>query len=239
MQTALFIPCYMEALRPEAGLATARLLDHLNLDWVYPKKQSCCGQPIHNAGFEDLTLSAARHFLRCFGEAEAVIAPSASCISMIRRYPAVPGLRAKEIPLLESLGKRSFELSEYLVQQLGLSDLGARYEARVCYQEGCQALRELGLKDEALQLLRSVQGLELLVQEGQDCCGFGGLFSARMPEVSLALADRRLDAMREVDCDTLVLGDLSCLLHLESRALYRKIPFRGLHLAEVLAGGLE
>ena len=231
MRVALFIPCYIEHLRPAVGLACTRLLDHLGLDWDYPEKQSCCGQPAYNAGHPRESLPAARHFLRVFKDAEALLAPTASCVAMVRRYPDLPGLGGLERAELRELAGRCFELCDFLVNQLGRIDVGARFEARAAFQDCCHAQRELGLREEPRRLLAAVAGLDLVDQPGLDCCGFGGVYSIKLPELSMVQADTRLDALREADTDTLI----SCLLHLEGRARHRGLPFRGLHLAEVLA----
>lgn len=236
MRVALFIPCYIEEFRPAAGLATARLLDRLDLDWRYPEGQTCCGQPAFNAGFADDVLPAARHFLSRFDEDETIVSPSGSCVAMVRRYSELPGLSEGEREAFTRLGARCHELSDFLVNLLGRVDLGARLDGRAAYQDCCHTLRELGLADEPRRLLAAVEGLELIDQPGLDCCGFGGTYSVKMPELSVSQADTRLDALAEAGTNTLIATDASCLLHLEARARRRKMSFRGLHLAEVLAG---
>lgn len=237
MAVLLFIPCYIEHLRPQVGLATARLLERLGLDWRYPADQTCCGQPAYNAGHPDLALPAARHFLRRFGAAEQVVSPSASCVAMLRRYPELPGLGPAERADLAALAPRCFELSDYLVNQLGREAVGARWPGRVAFQDGCHALRELGIAEAPRRLLAAVEGLELIEASGpeRECCGFGGVFAVKLPELSAAMADARLDALAAAGTDTLALTDVSCLLQLEGRARRRGLAFRGLHLAEILA----
>lgn len=236
MRLGLFIPCYVDQLRPRVGLAVAALLDRLGLDWRYPADQTCCGQPAHNAGRFRETLPAARHFLACFDGAERVLSPSGSCVAMVRRYPALPGLDGAERAALADLAGRCHELSDFLVNVLDSPELGARHEGRVAYQDGCHTLRELGLRDEPRRLLQAVAGLEVVDAPGLECCGFGGVYAVKLPELSLAQADRRLDALAAAGTATLVGSDLGCLLHLEGRARRRELPFTGLHLAEVLAG---
>jgi L-lactate dehydrogenase complex protein LldE len=237
MRPALFIPCYIEHLRPAVGLAIARLLDRLGLDWHYPADQTCCGQPAYNAGHPSEVLPAARHFLRRFGEAEQVVSPSGSCVAMLRRYAELPGLSAGEQADFAALAPRCHELSDFIVNVLGRVDLGARWPGRVAFQDGCHALRELGIAEAPRRLLAAVAGLELVDAAGpeHECCGFGGVFAVKLPELSAAMADVRLDALAAAGTDTLVLTDVSCLLQLEGRARRRGLPFRGLHLAEILA----
>ena len=235
MRVRLFVPCYVEHLKPAAGLAAARVLDSLGLDWTCPDGQGCCGQPAFNAGHPDEALPAARRFRRLFDAAEAVVAPSASCVAMVRRYHHLGGLAASEREALADLGARTFELCEFLVDRLGVTDLGARWPGRVAFQDCCHALRELGLFDAPRRLLAAVDGLEVVDQPDLDCCGFGGVYAVKLPEVSAAQADLRLDALAAAGTDTLVATDVSCLLHLEGRARRRGLPFRGLHVAEILA----
>jgi len=236
MKVALFIPCFIEELRPAAGLATARLLDRLELDWRCPEGQTCCGQPAYNAGFAGEVLPAARHFLDIFGTAEAVVSPSGSCVAMVRRYATLPGLEEDERRAFAKLGRSCFELSDFLVSQLQRIDLGARFQGRAAFQDCCHSLRELGVSEQPRQLLAAVEGLELVDQPGLDCCGFGGTYAVKMPELSVAQADARLEALEDAGTDILIATDSSCLMHLETRARRLKVPFRGLHLAEILAG---
>ncbi len=235
MHLGLFIPCFIEHLRPAAGLATVAILERLGLNWAYPDAQTCCGQPAFNAGHPTETLPAARHFLERFDDFDRVVSPSGSCVAMVRRYPELPGLSAGERMAFGDLAARCHELSDFLVNVIDAPPLGARFDGRAAYQESCHTLRELGLRDEPLRLLAEVEGLELVDTPGLDCCGFGGVYSVKVPELSIAQADTRLQALADANTDTLIATDVSCLLHLEGRARHRGVPFRGLHLAEVLA----
>lgn len=237
MRLELYIPCYVEHLRPDVGLATARLLDHLGLDWSYPAGQTCCGQPAYNAGHPHEALPAARNFLRRFEKAERVLSPSGSCVAMLRRLHTLPGLTPGEADALAALGPRCFELSDFLVNQLGRVDLGARWPGRVAFQDSCHALRELGIADEPRRLLAAVEGLELVDASGleHECCGFGGVYAVKLPELSVAQADERLALLEAAGADTLALTDVSCLLHLEGRARHLGRHVRCLHFVEILA----
>ncbi len=236
MRTALFIPCYVEHLRPRAGLATAKLLERLQVDWHYPDDQTCCGQPARNAGHPGEALAAARHWFRRFEDAECIVSPSGSCVAMVRRYSELPGLEEGERIAFAELGARTHELSDFLVNVLDAPPLGARLPLRAAFQDSCHTLRELGLADEPRRLLTEVRDLELVDTPGLECCGFGGVYSVKLPELSLAQADARLDALTAAGAQALISTDASCLLHLEGRARRRKLEFNCLHLAEVLAG---
>jgi L-lactate dehydrogenase complex protein LldE len=236
MRLALFIPCFVEHLHPEVGLATARLLDRLELDWIYPEAQTCCGQPAFNAGHPGECLDAARHFLSKFRDFDTVVAPSGSCVAMVRRYSSLDGFSHKEGQEFEELAARIFELSDFLVNQLQVVDVGASFKIRGTIQDSCHTLRELGISDEPRQLLNAVRGLELVDQAGLDCCGFGGVYSVKMPELSILQADDRLEAAMQARCESIIGTEPSCLMHLQARADHRKLPIRTLHLAELLAG---
>jgi len=236
MRLGLFIPCFVEQLRPQVGLATVDLLDRLGLDWTYPDKQTCCGQPAFNAGYGGECVHAARHFLELFRDFEQVVAPSGSCVAMVRRYVELDGLSAGERSLAADLAPRVFELSEYLVRRLGRTRLGARLKTRAAFQDSCHAQRSLGLVEEPRRLLAEVEGLDLVDQPNLDCCGFGGVYSVKMPEFSLMQADDRLAAALDANCEMIIGTEPSCLMHLEARARHRDLPIRMLHIAEVLAG---
>jgi L-lactate dehydrogenase complex protein LldE len=236
MRTALFIPCYVEYLHPRTGLATVELLERLEVDWHYPDDQTCCGQPAVNAGHPDEALAAARHWFRRFAKADRIVSPSGSCVAMIRRYPELPGLDAGERDAFAEIGARTHELSDFLVNVLGAPPLGTRLPLRAAFQDSCHTLRELGLVDEPRRLLTEVRDLELVDTPGLECCGFGGVYSVKLPELSIVQADERLDALTAAGAQALISTDASCLLHLEGRARRRGLEFRCLHLAEVLAG---
>ncbi len=236
MRTALFIPCFVEHLRPRVGLATADLLERLGVDWHYPADQTCCGQPAVNAGHPGEALSAARHWLSRFQDADRIVCPSGSCVAMVRRYDELPGLAADEQEAFTAIGARTHELSDFLVNVLDAAPLGARLPLRGAFQDSCHTLRELGLSDEPRRLLAEVDDLELVDTPGLECCGFGGVYSVKVPELSVAQADDRLDALVAAGAQALISTDVSCLLHLEGRARRRGLEFRCLHIAEVLAG---
>ncbi|MDP8957667.1 MAG: (Fe-S)-binding protein [Actinomycetota bacterium] len=231
-RVSLFTTCLVDLLRPQIGEATVRVLQRAGATVDVPVGQSCCGQPAWNAGDR----VAARHFveqwLETFGRAAAVVSPSGSCVSMVRhQFP-----RAVEPPrraMVEEVASRTYELSEYLIDVLGVSDLGAERQGRVAYHPACHGLRGLGVEEQPLRLLDSVTGLEVR-QLPPTCCGFGGFFSLRYPEVSVALADRRKELLG--DADLLVSTDAGCLLHLRGRFEQQGTDVQTLHLAEVLAG---
>lgn len=213
MRVALFVTCLADQFYAEAGVAAVRLLRALGVQVDFPEGQTCCGQPAFNAGHWGEAVPLARRTLRVFAEAEYVVLPSGSCASMVKNhYPELlPGHREAL-----ALAERTYELSQFLVRVLGVKRLGEGLkERKVAYHHGCHALRELGVREEPLLLLQGA-GAEVLPWEAsEECCGFGGLFSVKLPEVSLAMADRKLATLPEAE--VLTSTDAGCLLHLTGR----------------------
>jgi len=224
MRVALFLTCLADQFYAEAGVAAVRLLRALGVQVDFPKDQTCCGQPAFNAGYWDEARPLAKRTLRVFAEAAYVVLPSGSCASMVKNHylELLPGDREAL-----ALAEKVYELSQFLVRVLGVKRLGEGLKGKkVAYHHGCHALRELGVREEPLLLLRNA-GAEVLPWEAsEECCGFGGLFSVKLPEVSLAMADRKLATLPEAE--VLTSTDAGCLLHLAGR-LHRK----GKHLRVV------
>ena len=238
MRVALFVPCYVDLINPEVGVSVVRLLRKLGIEVVYPEGQTCCGQPAFNSGFFDEARAVAGHFLDVFeGErCDYIVCPSGSCATMVSHYyPFVFRDRPDYRERSEALGARVREFSDFLVNVLGTKDLGARYEGRAVFHTGCHQRRELGLLEEPRELLQNVEGLDLLDWENEElCCGFGGTFSVKMPDVSAAMADEKIKALEKSGADTLISGDSSCLMHLGGRLRRTGHDTRVLHLAQVL-----
>ena len=230
MRVSLFVTCLGDRFFAEAAADAVRLLRSLDVDVDFPKDQTCCGQPAWNSGHVPQAREMAAHTAAVFADSEYVVLPSGSCTAMLRcTYP-----RLLESPR-ESLrvAERSYELAEFIVDVLGVTELGTGLEGRrLAYHHGCHALRELGVEEQPLRLLES-GGAEVVPWEmDQECCGFGGLFSVKAPEVSVAMADRKLDTLPDVE--TVVSGDGGCLLQLEGRARRRRMPIRFRSLASLL-----
>ena len=241
MRVALFVPCYVDLINPEVGVSVVRVLRSLDVEVVYPEGQTCCGQPAFNSGFFDEARTVARHFLEVFEKErwDYVVCPSGSCTTMVSHY--YPFL-LKDLPdereRSEALGHRVREFSDFLVNVLGVKDLGARHAARAVFHCGCHQRRELGVLEEPKELLRNVEGLELLDWENEElCCGFGGTFSVKMPDISTAMADEKITALEKSGADTLISCDSSCLMHLKGRLRRTGHDTRVYHLAQILDGG--
>jgi len=234
-RVALFTTCLVDQLYPEVGVATVKVLRRAGCKVSYDPAQACCGQPALNSGFKQDGLAVARHFVEVYDrdDHDAIVVPSGSCTAMIRHLPALledPAYQERA----RSVAERTHELSSFLVHELGCEDLGARFDGRVTWHDACHGLRELGLKDEPRRLIQNVAGAELVEMEpGESCCGFGGTFSVKYPEVSVAILDRKLEALATVDA--VVSGDVSCLMQIGGRVSRLRSPIRTLHLAELLA----
>jgi len=229
MRVALFIPCFVDQLFPNAGIAMVTVLRRLNVDVYYPQEQTCCGQPAFNTGYWDEARTLAKRYCEIFAGADAVVCPSGSCTAMVRNfYPELLGAQSS-IP-------RTYEFAEFLVKQLGVTDVGAKFPARVTYHDSCHALRELRLKDEPRQLLRKVQGLELLeMDQAETCCGFGGTFSVKFPMISYAMDEVKVTSIQKTGAEYVVSGDSSCLMQIDGYLRRQNLPIKTISLAEVLA----
>lgn len=222
---------------PEVGVSVVRVLRRLGVEVVYPEGQTCCGQPAFNSGFFEEARGVARHFREVFDDdSDYIVCPSGSCAAMVSHYypflfEGMPG----ELERFESLGGRIREFSDFLVNVMGVEDVGARMEGRAVFHAGCHQRRELGVLDEPLALMENVSGLMLLDWKNEElCCGFGGTFAVKMPDVSVAMADEKLAALEEAGADTLVSCDSSCLMHLGGRLKKTGRDTRVMHLAQVL-----
>ena len=235
MRVSLFATCLCDQFYAEACADAVRLLRHIGVDVDVPAGQTCCGQPAYNAGRPTEARSMAQHTIDVFRDAEYVVLPSGSCAGMIRCF--YRELTGPDSRLAESLASRTYELSQFLRHELAVDALGRGLEGRrVAYHHGCHALRELGVKDEPLALLAGC-GAEVVEWEAdQECCGFGGLFSSKLPEVSAAMADRKLDTLSDVDFVTS--SDGGCLLQLSGRAAKRRTGPPFVHLASALWRGV-
>ena len=251
MRIAIFITCFNDALFPGTGKAVVRILEALGLTPEFPPAQTCCGQIHFNTGYHGEGLKLAERFLEVFRDYDAVVAPSASCVSMVRdQYPVLAaeeghGELQRE---LKEVARRTFEFSEFLTSSLGVEDLGATFPHPVAYHPTCHSTRGIDVGDAPLKLLRFVQGLELVpLTEPAECCGFGGTFSVKNPDTSLAMMADKIEAVRASGAAVLTAVDNSCLMHLAGgmRRLNllcengrEPVPgkrIRVMHLAEILA----
>jgi L-lactate dehydrogenase complex protein LldE len=232
-RVGLFVTCLVDLIRPQIGFAAVRLLEQAGCDVVVPAVQTCCGQPAWNAGADRHAREIARQVVAVFSVFDHVVAPSGSCAGMIRRhYPEV----LENDPAALALAAKTHELTSFLVNVRGMTGVAAKCSARACYHDSCSSLREMKVRDQPRQLLASVEGLALSeLSDGEVCCGFGGLFSVKYPEISERMADDKIADAGATGADMLIGGDLGCLLHLEGRMRRQGRSMRVRHVAEVLA----
>jgi L-lactate dehydrogenase complex protein LldE len=237
-RVALFATCLVDQFFPEVGLATLRVLERVGVRAEFPPGQTCCGQPFFNMGHREQARAVARHTLAVFEAYDAVVLPSGSCASMVRVF--APDLFEPGDPVrarMEALAAKTFELSQFLVQRLGVSSVASAFHGSVAYHDGCHCLRELRVRDEPRRLLASVAGCRLVEMEGSDaCCGFGGTFSVKFGEISSAMVADKVAAIEATGASCVVSTDSSCLMQIGGALRRRGSAVRALHLAQVLAG---
>jgi L-lactate dehydrogenase complex protein LldE len=235
-RVSLFVTCLVDLLYPGVAESTVALLEDAGVEVDVPSSQTCCGQPAFNSGFTDDARRVAVNFLDAFSDAEAVVAPSGSCTAMVRNYYPHLFHGTKDEARAGGLSARTYELTEFLVDVLGVDRVHGRWEGRVTFHDACHGLRELGLAGQGRRLLSGIEGLELAEMAWPDrCCGFGGTFSVRMPEVASAMADDKLVQAEATQASVMVTGDSGCLMHLAGRASRTGSALRPIHLATLLA----
>ncbi|MFF9641259.1 (Fe-S)-binding protein [Kitasatospora aureofaciens] len=247
MRVALFATCVNDALFPATAVATVRLLERLGVTVDFPAGQTCCGQPQYNTGYRRACEPLVRRTARAFAGYDHVVTPSGSCVAMVRdNYPRIGARAATEgrgselTDAAAALAPRVVELTEFLVDVLGVEDVGAHFPYTVTYHPSCHGLRMLGLGERPLRLLRAVKGLELVELPGaEECCGFGGSFAVKNAAVSAAMAEDKLANALGTGAQVLCGADNSCLLHLGGTLRRRGDALRPLHLAEILASTEE
>ena len=243
MRVALFITCFNDTLFPRTGKATVELLERLGHEVVFPEAQTCCGQMHFNTGYQREAIPLVRRFVDVFKDYDAVVAPSGSCVGMVRElYPMAANL-ANDKKLLyevEELGEKVFELSEFLVKKTGVTDVGAYYPHRVTYHPTCHSLRMLKVGEAPLELLRSVRGMDLVeLPEAKECCGFGGTFAVKNADTSVAMLGDKLRHILDTEAEICTAGDNSCLMHIGGGLKRQRAGTRTVHLAEILASTEE
>lgn len=240
MRIALFVTCLADALYPQVGQATVTLLERLGHEVVFPAAQTCCGQMHVNTGYQREALPLVRHHVETFEDFDVVVAPSGSCVGSVRHQHAMVARSAGAHALAdraEALATRTYELSELLIDVLGVEDVGAYYAHRVTYHPTCHSLRLLHVDDKPLRLLRHVRGMTLLeLPEADQCCGFGGTFAMKNPDTSTAMLADKMKNVIATGAEVATAGDSSCLMHIGGGLSRLRTGTRTVHLAEILAG---
>jgi L-lactate dehydrogenase complex protein LldE len=239
MRVALMVTCVNDAMFPDVGRATVSLLSRLGVDVDFPEAQTCCGQPMVNTGYLDEAVPVVRSFVEAFAGYDAVVTPSGSCAGSARHQHRLVAERSGDPGLVDAvmeIGPVVYELSEFLVDVLGVSDVGASFRHRVTYHPTCHSLRLLGVGDRPRRLLESVRGLTLVdLPAAAECCGFGGTFAMKNADVSIAMGADKARHVRDTGAEVLVAGDSSCLLHIGGLLTRQRSGVHVMHLAEVLA----
>jgi len=237
-RVGLFVTCLVDLVRPQIGFAAVTLLEQAGCDVEVPAAQTCCGQPAWNAGADRDAKDIARTVIAAFEGFDYVVAPSGSCGGMIKRhYPEMFEKDAAWLPRARALAAKTHELLSFLVKVRGMTGVTAEFSKRVCYHDSCSSLREMGVKAEPRALLATVDGLSIQeLTDGQVCCGFGGLFSVKYPDISERMADDKIADACATGAEAMLGGDLGCLLHLKGRMARQGKTLEVRHVAEVLAG---
>lgn len=238
MPIALFVTCLVDLFRPPVGFAAVKLLEQAGCEVIVPAEQVCCGQPAFNNGDQETARAIARQVIDAFADYQYVVIPSGSCGGMLRvHYPALfaddPVYHDKAV----ALAGRCYELTQFLVDVMRIESLNAAYDGRLTYHDSCSCLREMHVKAQPRALLEQVDQLELReMADTASCCGFGGTFCVKYPEISTRMADDKITAIEQSGADTLAAADLGCLLNLAGRLKRQGSPIRVFHVAEILAG---
>ena len=242
MKVNLFVTCLADTFHPSAAKAAQAVLERMGVEVCVPPDQTCCGQPLFNAGYRAEAAAVARRFLRVFGPLEGpIVVPSSSCAAMVRsHYPVLFRKDAAALNTAEEVGARTFEFSEFLVKELGADPaaLGARLEGSVTFHRSCH-FRKLGMEEEPIRLIQSVPGLRYVpLQDLERCCGFGGVFSMTYPHLSRAMAEEKVRALVHTGADRFVYADAGCAMNILGTARRVGVSLRGMHLAELLLEAL-
>lgn len=236
-RVSLFVTCIVDQLFPNVGMAMADVLERIGYKVDFPEAQTCCGQPAFNTGYRREARQVACYFLDVFRDCEYVVVPSGSCTSMVsHHFPELFQKDSGRLSEARALAPKVFEFSRFLIEVAAVEDVGARLEDVVTYHDSCHALREFGIKQGPRRLLSRVRGLELREMDiAEECCGFGGTFSVKFPEVSGGMARSKIDSIVRTGARTVVSIDSSCLMQLQGALSRAGLPVRTMHLAEVLA----
>ncbi len=238
MRISLFVTCFNDTLFPETGRATVQLLERLGHQVEFDREQTCCGQMHVNTGYQREAIPLVRRFVQIFHNAEVIVAPSASCVGLVRDlYGYIAELADDPVLAQEvaALQPRVFELTEFLTRQ-GNDDVGAYFPHRVTYHPTCHSLRVLRVGDAPLRLLRAVRGIDVaMLPEADQCCGFGGTFAVKNADTSMAMLGDKLHAVRETRAEIVVAADNSCLMHIGGALHRQRAGIRVMHIAEILA----
>ena len=234
MTVTLFIPCFMDALYPRAGISMVEILERLGHTVICPDAIACCGQPPFNSGYHAEAHTIATPVLEKLADAEAVVIGSGSCGAMVKNFYPELFKATRHAELAARVAARTWEFSDFLVSKLGVTNLGAKFPHKVTFHDGCHGLRELGIHKQPRALLTNVRDLELVEMTEVSCCGFGGTFAAKFPMISTAMGEVKCASAAETGAEYIVSSDSSCLMHIQGLLSRQGKPTKTISLAEVL-----
>jgi len=235
-KVSIFVPCFVDQLLPQVAIDTVKVLRRIGYSVDFPADQTCCGQPAYNTGYWDDARPCAKRFVRVFKNAEVIVCPSGSCTTMVRKFYSQLLAGNSYGEEAAAIAHRTFEFSEFLVKIAGITDLGVSFPHTVTYHASCHGLRELGIRDEPLQLLRKVNGLKLVDMARLDeCCGFGGTFATKFADISVAMGTSKAESITESGAEFVTSIDPSCLLHIQGILGRKESAAKTIHLASILA----
>lgn len=238
MRVSLFVTCLVDQLWPSVGTSTVEVLRRAGCEVVFDERQTCCGQPAFNTGFRSDTRVLAQRFIEIFEESDtaAIVSPSGSCTAMVHHFPELFPDDETWRRRAHAIAERTHEFGSFLVQVLGVDDVGASFNGGVTWHDACHGLRDLGIHSEPRRLIRNVRGAEFVELPNADtCCGFGGTFSVKYPEISVAILDQKIEAIEKAGVRAVVSADASCLMQIGGRLSRNGSAVRAMHLAELLA----
>lgn len=239
MKVAVFIPCFIDQVYPQTAWNMIKILEKAGVEVEYNPKQTCCGQMAFNSGFWHECKEMGEKFLRDFSGNQLIVAPSASCVGMVRNYYGELFHNSSLHLEYKQIQKNIYEFTDFMVNILKVKNTGATFNKVITYHDACAALREYGIKNEPRELLNNVKGLQIKEMKDSDvCCGFGGTFSVKFEEISTAMAEQKVKNAMDTGADYIVSTEASCLMHLEGYIKKHKLPIQTMHVVDVLAQGI-
>lgn len=238
MKVSLFVTCLVDQMWSSIGVSSVEVLRRVGCEVEFDQRQTCCAQPAFNTGYLEEAQQVARRFISILEEskAEAIVSPSGSCTAMVHHYPQMFAEDPQWLQRAQSVAERTHELSAFLVRVLKVEDVGASWTGKLTWHDACHGLRDLNIKSEPRTLIRNVRGAEFVELENADaCCGFGGTFSVKYPEISVAILDQKIEAIERAGVEAVVSGDASCLMQIGGRLSRKGSKVRVMHLANLLA----
>lgn len=235
MKVSLFITCLCDIFSTDVGKNTIELLERIGCEVDFPEMQTCCGQPAFNSGYVKESKEAMKQMMRAFKESEYVVGPSGSCVGMLREYPEIFKGDSEWEEEAKSLAAKSYEITQFLVDVLGITEVGSTFTGRVTYHPSCHMTRILGVKDAPIKLLESIEGVELIpLPVSEDCCGFGGTFAVKNAAISEQMVAEKSQHVTETGADYLIGGDMGCLLNIGGRMAREGKNVQVMHITEIL-----